>query len=77
MLKAEIVIRALDKDGQVFDFSHYTYSNIEGQTVPDKDFEDYIREYANRIALFACSESWDECDFIAVVGINFEKIEDD
>lgn len=76
MLKAEIVITGRDEQGNLFDFTHHTFNTCHGEIIPDSDFKEYVNEYATKIAIFACSELDEQCDFVSVKCIRFEKIED-
>ena len=75
MIRAEIVIRALDSKGEVFDFSHYVYNHVNEKYLTQEEFEKYLNEYSDKIAMFACSDTWEKCDFISVIGIRYENVE--
>ena len=73
--RAEIYIKAFDKDGNPADFSAYYYHDRDCDGIPMKDFKQYVKDNAERIAEENCELM--DYDFVAVLSIGFETLDVD
>lgn len=72
-MRAEIVIRSLKPDGEVFEFSDYIY-NTFNHTVDQ--FEKFVENNAEEYARESCEYVGpDELDYVGIVEINFDEDE--
>ena len=70
--RAEIYIKAFDKDGNQADFSAYYYHDKDCANVPIKEFKQYVKDNAQSIAEENCD--FLGYDFVAVISVDFETI---
>ena len=72
-MRAEIVIRSLKPDGEVFEFSDYVYNTFD---MTADQFKTFVKNNAESFAAESCEYGGqDELDFVGVEEINFDEDE--
>lgn len=73
MLRANIKIRSImyvHDEGVPFDFMEYYY-NTENE--PEEKFKADVEKYKVGIAMWACQQSAEQLDYVAVLSVDYEN----
>ena len=72
MLRANITIRSImyvHDEAVPFDFTEYYY-NVENE--PEEKFKADVEQYKVGIAMWACQQSAEQLDYVAVLSVEYE-----